>query len=255
MPMGEGRTMKRAKADPFYHEIRQAIQEPGCPVCRVLAGSADSYLDGVLWEMVTDRIVRAEINEARGYCPQHSWLLDRLGGVLGTAILTRGIVKTLLDALESHPVEEMPGSLFSAFRGSLGQRTSRGATDNLLRALEPERPCPLCTYLDEVGRHVVSTLVARLHEEDELAAAYRSSDGLCQVHFRQALALAPSAAGAQSLAAAQASVWRRLYEELGEFIRKKDFHSKGEEYGPERDSWLRALAALAGPQPQSRSKP
>jgi hypothetical protein len=246
--------MKHAKADPFYHEIRQAFQEPGCPVCRVLAGSADSYLDGVLWEMVTDRIVRAEINEARGYCQQHSWLLDRLGGALGTAILTRGIVKTLLDTLESHPVEEIPGSLFSTLRGSLGQRQSPRAAGNLLRALEAERPCPLCTYLDDVGRHVVGTLVAHLHEEDELIAAYRDSDGLCQVHFRQALAQAHSAAVAQTLVGAQNSVWQRLYEELGEFIRKKDYHSKGEEYGPERDSWLRALAALAGPPPQSRSR-
>jgi hypothetical protein len=55
------------------------------------------------------------------------------------------------------------------------------------------------------------------------------------------------------LAEIQESVWRRLYDELGEFIRKKDFQHKGETFGSERDSWRRALEAISGPPPQGRS--
>jgi hypothetical protein len=77
-------------AVPYYHEIREAFGQPGCPFCRLLARSADRYLDAVLWEQVNDTTVRSELNQARGYCPQHGWMLVRAGAALGVAILTRG---------------------------------------------------------------------------------------------------------------------------------------------------------------------
>jgi hypothetical protein len=53
--------------------------------------------------------------------------------------------------------------------------------------------------------------------------------------------------------AAQRSVWERLYDELGEFIRKNDHRFRDETFGPERDSWRRALEAISGPPPRSES--
>ena len=99
-------------AAPYYHEIREAFGQPGCPLCRLLARSADRYLDAVLWEQVNDIGVRSELNQARGYCPQHGWLLVRAGAALGVAILTRGVVKTLLDVLASNPIQDEADSVF-----------------------------------------------------------------------------------------------------------------------------------------------
>ena len=223
-------------------------------MCRLLADSADRYLSGVLWEMVLDRVVRAEINEARGYCQQHSWLLDRVGAALGAAILTRGIIKTLLDELESHPVRGTAESARNGLRRSLGKKKASGATAGLIAAIEPQRPCPLCSHLEDLEEHITATLVAHLEEPDGLASAYHGSDGMCQAHFRLALASVPSAQAGRALAEAQGAIWRRLYDELGEFIRKKDFQHKGESFGPERVSWRRALAAICGPPPRTRGE-
>jgi hypothetical protein len=244
----------RQQAEPYYRDLEVALGQPGCPVCRLLADGADRYLSGVLWEMVLDRVVRAEINKARGYCQQHGWLLDRVGAALGAAILTRGIIKTLLDELESHPVRGTTESARNSLRRSLCRKQPSGATAGLITAIEPQRRCPLCTYLEDLEGHITATLVAHLEELDGLASAYRHSDGLCQTHFRQALASVPSAAAGRTLAEAQSAIWRRLYDELGEFIRKKDFQHKGETFGPERDSWRRALAAISGPPPRTRGE-
>lgn len=243
----------KQQAEPYYRDLEKAFGRRGCPVCQLLADSADRYLDGVLWEMVLDRVVRAEINEARGYCQQHGWLLDRVGAALGTAILTRGIIKTLLDELASHPVEGRAQSARYSLRRSLDRKATSKATAVTVAAIEPQRRCPLCTHLEDLEKHIVGTLVAHLEGPEGLADVYRESDGLCQAHFRQALACVPSAEAGRVLAEIQESVWRRLYDELGEFIRKKDFQHKGETFGSERDSWRRALEAISGPPPQGRS--
>jgi hypothetical protein len=204
--------------------------------------------------MVLDRVVRAEINEARGYCQQHAWLLDRVGAALGAAILTRGILKTLLDELASHPIRGSAESARKSLARTLGRKRASGSAAGLLAAIEPQRACPLCTHLEDLEKHITATFVAHLEGPDGLAGLYRDSEGLCQAHFQQALASVPSAEAGRTLSEAQAAIWRRLYDELGEFIRKKDFQHKGEVFGPERDSWRRALAAISGPPPRTRDR-
>jgi hypothetical protein len=238
----------------YYHDLRKAFSRPGCPVCRLVADSADRYLDAVLWEMVLDRQTRADINEARGYCREHGWLLDRVGAALGTAILTRGVLKTLLDELGSFSMEDAPESTIGSLRRSLEKKPSKAAK-RVRVALEPERRCPACSHVSTVEQHIVSTLLMHFDSTEGLAEGFAASDGLCQAHFRACLAQASPAERVRRLISAQRAIWQRLYDELGEFIRKKDFQHKSEAFGPEKDSWLRALASLSGTPPRYRSSP
>ncbi len=80
-----------------------------------------------------------------------------------------------------------------------------------------------------------------------------AADGLCLSHFRLALGQKTRALTANTLVAAQQSVWKRLHGELDEFIRKNDHRFREETFGAEKDSWRRALEAISGPQPQSQS--
>jgi hypothetical protein len=241
-------------AAPYYHEIREAFGQPGCPLCRLLARSADRYLDAVLWEQVNDIGVRSELNQARGYCPQHGWLLVRAGAALGVAILTRGVVKTLLDVLASNPIQDEAESVFQSLRRSLDRDLASRPAARLVAELSPQRPCPVCSLLESKEEDYISTLVAHLDGPGSLADAYRTSDGLCLPHFRRTLARAPSGAEARLLSAAQQAVWQRLHDDLGEFIRKSDYRFRGEPFGDEKDAWLQALEAISGPPPRSRSE-
>jgi hypothetical protein len=249
------KTSAKLDAVPYYRDIRDAFGQPGCPICRLLTRSADRQLDAILWEMVNDPATRAELNRARGYCQQHGWLLVRAGAGLGVAILMRDVVKTLLDVTQANPVEDAPESVFQGLRRSLDLERdySCKATARLGAALEPEAPCPVCKLTEGLEKELIRTLLAHLDEPGGLAEVYQDSDGLCLAHFSRAVARVPSRAAARLLVAAQEAVWQRLHGELGEFIRKKDYRFKDEPFGPERDSWRRALAAISGPQPLGES--
>ena len=88
--------MADTQSTPFLNELREAFHGPGCAFCRSLDKHADKFVDSILWEMVNDPGTRIELNQARGYCNQHAWLLVRGGAALGTAILMNDVVKTLL---------------------------------------------------------------------------------------------------------------------------------------------------------------
>ncbi len=242
---------KDPKAVPFYLEIREALAQPGCPFCRLQARSADRYLDGVLWEMVLDLEVRADLNQARGYCPQHGWLLVRTGAALGVAIMTQGVLNALLGVLASHPLEGAPDSILQGLRRSLDREAASPATARLVADLAPQVPCPVCSHLQSLEKQLASTLLAHLEGPGALVEVYRASDGLCLAHFRGALKHALSVRQAQLLVDAQQAIWRQLHAELGEFIRKKDYRFRDEAFGSEKDAWRRALEAISGPPPRS----
>jgi hypothetical protein len=227
-------------------DILEALGQPGCAFCRLSDASARRYLDAVLWEMVNDPEVRAELNAARGYCPNHGQLLARAGAALGVAILTRGVLSTLLDVLASSPVEPARDSVVQGrLRGTDRKGPFRG-TAKLVEALEPQRPCPVCRVQWDRERELATTLLTYLDEPGDLGQAYERSAGLCLAHFRQTLCQASSPGEAQALVRVQRLVWERLDGELGEFIRKSDVRFREEGFGDEKDAWRRALEVLCG---------
>lgn len=238
---------------PYYQDILEAFGRPGCPICRLLAASTERYLDSVLWELVNDPGVREELNQARGYCRQHGWLLVRAGAALGVAILMRDVVRTLLAEVAANPVEEVPESALQGLLRSLEREPDCKATVKLEDALAPQRPCPACVLEQDREGDYVKTTVTHLKGSKPLEDAYHASDGLCLAHFRSALAQASCKSEAETLVAAQLAVWQRLHDELGEFIRKNDHQFRGEAFGQEKDAWRRALEAISGPAPRSQS--
>ena len=233
----------------YYHDLRAAFDQGGCPICRVLAVAVERYLDGILWELVLDLQVRAEINQARGYCNRHAWMLVRTGSALGVAILMQGVVKALLDELDSSPVEHGSGSVL--------RRLRRGGSVSIAKleaGLAPQTACPACRFAETVEEHLISSLVSHLNGPESVDEAYRGSDGLCLAHFGQAIARVPSQEDAEVLVAAQRAVWQRLHYELGGFIRKNDHRFRDEGFGVERDSWIRALESVSGPPGPGRTR-
>lgn len=247
-------SMPKSKAKPYYHELKAALQEPGCPFCRLLARSADRYLDAVLWEMVNDSRLRSELNQARGYCQAHGWLLVRAGAALGVAILMNDVVRTLLEVLEANPVKSEAESVFQGLLLSLEKGRAAKSTAELVAALSPQTPCPVCAHLQTIEAHIVDTLWIHLEGPQALAELYRESGGLCLPHLRETLAHAPSTSSSNVLIAAQRSIWQRLHSELTEFIRKNDQRFRDEPFGSERDSWRRALEAISGAPPRDQSE-
>lgn len=234
-----------------YHDMRWALAQPGCPLCRLLARNADSYIDGLLWELVNDPEIRRELNHARGYCREHGWLLMRHGASLGVAILMEDVLNTVLEVMDAGEYVSPPGfSLQQVWQGLNHQPHSDSGQTGLAAELSPQSPCPVCVQMEHGKAYYLDALLAYLGEgPDSLAPDYKASAGLCLPHFRLALQRAPNRPTFENLVAAQKVVWKRLQAELREFIRKSDYRYIKEGFGEEGNSWRRAIEAISGAPP------
>ena len=232
-----------------YYDLRQALTEPGCALCRLLAQAADRYIDGVLWELVNDPALRQELNQTRGYCREHAWLLVRHGASLGAAIMMKDIIDTLLRVAEAAKFE--PSSSFSLHQmwQNFNSTQLSAATAKLTADLAPQAPCPVCIKVQTTEAYYLVALSQHLTGPDNLAPAYRASDGLCLPHFRLTLTQITDQETFTALVEAQKAVWQRLSAELSEFIRKNDYRFSHEPIGSEGNAWLRAIEAISGAAP------
>jgi hypothetical protein len=235
--------MSRTKS---YYDLRDALAEAGCPVCRLKARDGERYLDSLLYESVNDLGVRHNVRQARGFCHQHAWQLVRPSASLGVAILHHDVIKTVLKALNGARFQSPPLLSLQRAHESLDAQVPAAATAGLVGRLEPQQPCPACRLEEEMETIYLSILLEHLTGEEGLLDAFEVSAGLCLPHFRQALALMRDKAVFEALVKAQQAIWQRLESDLGEFIRKSDHRFHDEPWGDERDAWLRAIAAVSG---------
>lgn len=219
---------------PSRTDLHAAYAVANCAVCGLLAHSERRYIDMTLYEHVTDVQWRAEIRAARGFCALHTQHVLEVGrSALGVSLVAADILKTLRGAL---PSAAQTGGALGRLRSAVGGG-ARAA------GLRPQRPCPICTYLADLGAVYVAALLDDLTTEDG-RTAYAGSVGLCLPHLLAAIDKGGS--GLAPLLAHQEQAWRQLEHELDEFSRKSDYQYSGEPITSERDAWRRALRLLAG---------
>jgi len=81
---------------------------------------------------------------------------------------------------------------------------------------------------------------------ERLRTAFQVSAGLCLPHLRRAFQLARDEATFETLVTLTRDRLTALRAELDEFIRKNDYRFRDEGFGPEGDSWRRAIAQIVG---------
>src|ERR1700724_2809991 len=115
--------------DSTAFEVREALAQAGCPVCRLAVRSVGRWLASVAYDQVNDVDLRTELRAARGFCNVHAhrWLAE-VHSVLGTAIVYADLLTASLRELDADTGQR--GGLWRAIRGS-------GGADEL-------RNCPAC---------------------------------------------------------------------------------------------------------------
>jgi hypothetical protein len=231
-----------------YYDLRDALAQPGCAVCRLKNEAVDRSLDVLLWESVNDPQIRDRIRQARGLCYDHSWDLVRNGASLGSTIIAHDVLRNILRILEAARFQPPATLSLRRTREALDPKEPKAATADLVAQLAPQAPCPACTQAKEMEDIYLSSLLKHVLHEEELLAAFEASDGLCLPHLGQALAQVGNETLFEILVKAQADIWEGLDEHLREIIRKSDYRFKDEVPGEESGAGLRAVAALAGSQ-------
>ncbi|MBZ0296558.1 MAG: DUF6062 family protein [Anaerolineae bacterium] len=226
-----------------YFDLIETFPKPGCAVCSLLLHDVERFVDLLMFEFDNSEEMRAVFSASRGVCGEHGEMLrqNKLGNVLGTAKLYRASLNEVLHILDHAQVESLPPSNLDRLRG-------RGAKSNntpLADQLAPTETCVVCDVMDTYERDYIGIFCQYLGEE-RFQETFRQSEGLCLPHFRQALRQMTDPANAQVLIDIQRDIWSELLSELELFIEKQDYERRGEGFGKEGNSWIRAIRRMAG---------
>ncbi len=228
-----------------YYELRDALQGPGCAICRLAHKAVARYLDSLVYENANDYRVRADAKAARGFCNLHAWQLrDLHGAALDVAILSNDVLTEWERALADFTPQATP-SFLDRVRVFLGLPGGQKDVTALIKTLTPQRTCLACrvrettehTYIHEWLTHIT---------DPELQAAFVAAGGLCLPHFRQTLSYTNTPEQAEQLVELQRQALTPLLTELREFIRKHDYRFETERTASEGESWIKALALISG---------
>jgi hypothetical protein len=222
-PAGKGKLKSMADSQTIQ-ALLEACSQAGCPICRVTHDMVERQISNTFYESILDPISRRMLRSSFGLCREHAWLaLDaKLSDALGFAIVYEDLLRTVL--------ETVPGE---------GELRS-DAKKVILGALKASKPCPACEQEKTTQERALSVMNEKLLDGSFLQKLQKS-DGLCLPHLMMAIGQLSNRHKIQVLMDLQRMKMEILRAELAEFIRKNDYRFAGEGFGPERDSWKRAV--------------
>ena len=169
------------------YELKDRLEEPGCPICQVAVHSAERFVKHLHWWLINDGSIRESLLRDWGYCPQHTQLVayveaQMFGDWLGTNILFQALDRHIAAELAQYQV---------ATRASTPLRR---ILDFFVRRLhlQPEIPrsvgCDICRHSQFAAASTLSALLEEIQIDPERwQPLYLHSDGLCLSHLLQAL--------------------------------------------------------------------
>lgn len=223
-----------------YFDLRDALTQPGCPVCSLAERNSFRFLDAFLYERVNDVGTREGLRKSLGFCNWHAWkCLEAPNAPLGLGIIHQDLLGQILERLNriqrSFPIH-IP---------FLRRLRSKGKAKKALPPLRPGHSCPACQSVRFFEERYLEILLDYITEED-FGNQFSRSSGICFPHLTIAVEKYPGHSNLRLIIQRQMSKWESLQEELAEFIRKHDYKYIHEPRGAESDSWKRALEMLVG---------
>lgn len=140
-----------------YFALEKACEKSGCPLCTIISERIDRYIDGMLFEHISDRTFRRLYREAGGFCDTHAKKLISFRDGLAVAILTRGTLEEYIADFKKKKMRKYKGK------------------------------CPVCIQREMIEKDFL-TFLAQKHEkeiQDGLQDFFTKSDGLCVQHYAQ----------------------------------------------------------------------
>lgn len=201
--------------------ISRALEERGCPICRLVREAEIGWLKSKLYEGVSDQRTREEFVRSGGLCTYHSWLL-------ASVVVTDPSI---------HPI--------TAAR--IYESVLRHALPHISKGRAPPRSgCPACTLAKEFEEMYVDVM-AQCLDEGELLTEYSESPAtLCLKHYEEVLSRMKSEHARIALIKAQTRKAEELLERMRSYISKQDYASTQEPLGEEATAWSEAIEVLNG---------
>jgi Family of unknown function (DUF6062) len=222
--------------------LRTAFGREGCPVCTVVLGSLEHFMDTWQYEGFSDVEHRQELIRSRGFCPLHTWQLAQHNAAFQLAVVYSEVLTNVEDELNyNHQRHARANQSIPIWKPWQRKRPDQFDTNSIYAR------CPICKVRGNVEERIVETLLEQLHSE-EVRSLLSQSTGLCLMHFYQAhnWANANNPALLPHLLECQHTCVQRVLEEVKEQIRKHDYRFSDEPWGEEMVAWRRAAELCAG---------
>ena len=234
--------------DPVYTDLLDAINQPGCPVCRLERSAVDGYLDNLFQTNLKDLEVSQCLRESLGLCCEHSWqMLDsKFVDALTFSLIYHEILQSAIHGLQS--VEKPPQSPRRIH--SMLERIKHNPTGKIKTAvipLTPQKHCPACEQRERTTRLALEILGVSL-ENEVMSNALASSDGLCLPHMRLALVHMQGATAYQILITISKEKLESMRRELVEIIRENENQSTKNGFKEMKSTWARIIGVIVGEQ-------
>lgn len=171
-----------------YFDLRDALSEPGCPVCARVDRAGREALEALAAEASSTTPARRTGLGLRGLCSIHAWSLlqvseKRIGPAEAYEFFLRSRIEALQRAM-ARPRNSSRGS-WSSWIG-----TWVGTAQTWMRLWRERRRCPPCRSAQAVeGRDLC--LFLDLITDMEFARAFEASTGLCLPHLNLCVRLDP----------------------------------------------------------------
>jgi uncharacterized protein DUF6062 len=220
-----------------YFDLRDALHQNGCPLCRLVLASVAHYIDAVNYEFVGDPALRDQLRKSAGFCNEHGHQWLRKAHVLGTAQIYTDVLQRI--ATEIPNLESRASGMFSGLATLFAPRPESQSGGDDVDVARTSAPCPVCARREHVERLLITRLAKSL-TDPSFAQVYRESSGLCLPHLRRVLGVCDEAAFGVLRDKAQTDA-RALLAQMGEIIRKHDYRYSDEPAGAERGAAERAV--------------
>jgi hypothetical protein len=237
-------------------ELKSSLEEAGCPICGQKRRETQRSVAAYLSERLMDRGAREKLMGANGFCPQHLYMMVTQemrdsGDPLGANIIYEQLSGRTRKSLETWQQEELQSSEMVRWF----QQTWRRLLKREKFPLSANQPCPICFA---VNTHVERTLAALMEElnrgTEDITSLYRLGDGLCLVHFKQALSVLAVDFPAAAKFMVEDTLFRleKQQNEMGEYIRKHNWSYRDEQLSLEEErAWRKTVAFYSGFPPDS----
>lgn len=201
-----------------FHKALDALDQPGCPICSLVAQSIKSSIECTFYEHVTDPDTRLALTASWGYCKEHAASLIESGNPLGVAIVYSDVLDAVARDIQSvHRIRR--------------------------RSASSRAKCPACALADESAERYIGTIAQHFHDA-EMHPRIIQCRGICIPHAKRLLEkLSPG--DREEMRQAILSHLADLKAELSEIVRKSDYQCD-EPWGEERDAWIRAIQRVSG---------
>lgn len=143
-----------------FFALEKACQKAGCPFCNLINERIYRYIDGMLFEHISDIPFRRAYRASGGFCDEHGKILLDYRDGLAVAILGQNILSDYIAAFKNNKTPKFKAK------------------------------CPACIEKKKIEKDFSSFLTENHKDketQEQIIAYFTASDGLCVPHYAKLL--------------------------------------------------------------------